>query len=356
MDIAPIHCQEISKFYGELAAVEGVSLNVPAGRILTLIGPSGCGKTTVLRLVAGFERVDRGEIAIGDMNVAGPERHLPPEQRRIGMVFQDYAIFPHLSVAKNVGFGLNNRYSKEDRDNRIEYLLHFVGLETMGERMPYELSGGQQQRVALARALAPEPRALLLDEPFSNLDAALRSEVRAEVKELLQQSGTTTIFVTHDQEEALFFGDLVGVMRAGRIEQVGTPEEIYLQPRSRFVAAFMGQNDFIPGEVSSEGIETPLGRLVLPTRLEPGTMLEIASRPNQVALTLDEPHNGRIVSRQFLGIACLYGVALNDGSMVHSWQPHQFDLSVGMAIQARFRPGRWPPMFQNGRYVEEAYQ
>lgn len=189
MDIAPIHCQEISKFYGELAAVEGVSLNVPAGRILTLIGPSGCGKTTVLRLVAGFERVDRGEIAIGDMNVAGPERHLPPEQRRIGMVFQDYAIFPHLSVAKNVGFGLNNRSSKKERDSRVESLLHFVGLETMGERMPHELSGGQQQRVALARALINHPRVLLLDEPLGALDLKLRKEMQIELKRIQSEVG-----------------------------------------------------------------------------------------------------------------------------------------------------------------------
>jgi len=354
MSTAPIRCQDISKVYGDLPAVEEVSLSVPAGQILTLIGPSGCGKTTVLRLVAGFERLDQGEIFIGDKQVAGPDRHLPPEQRRIGMVFQDYAIFPHLSVAKNVGFGLNSRAARGEKDSQVEALLHFVGLETMGERLPHELSGGQQQRVALARALAPGPRALLLDEPFSNLDAALRSEVRAEVKDLLVQSGTTTIFVTHDQEEALFFGDLVGVMRAGRIEQIGTPEEIYLQPRTRFVAAFMGQSDFIPGEVSGAGVETPLGRLEVETTLTAGTVLEIASRPNHVALTLNDPHNGRIVSRQFLGIACLYGVALADGSIIHSWQPHQFDLAPGMAVRACFRPGGLPPMFLNGRHVEGA--
>lgn len=346
---ASISCQNISKYFGSLPAVESFSLDVPAGCILALLGPSGCGKTTVLRLLAGFEKLDGGEIEIGGDGVAGLGRHLPPEKRRIGMVFQDYAIFPHLTVAENIGFGLNGRY---DSNDRVEYLLRFVGLDGLGHRMPYELSGGQQQRVALARALAPSPRALLLDEPFSNLDAALRTEVRAEVRELLRQSGTTTIFVTHDQEEALFFGDLVAVMRSGRIEQVGTPEEVFLQPRTRFVAAFMGQTDFIPGQVKDDGIETPLGRLDLATSLPSGTLLEVALRPNHVALTKTNNPNSQILSRQFQGITYLYRVALFDGSIIHSWQPHQIDLPPGTSVQARIRTGHRPPVFYEDRALQ----
>jgi len=347
-----ISCHLISKYFGNRPAVEGVSLTIPAGRILVLLGPSGCGKTTVLRLVAGFERLDEGEIEIGGDVIARPDQHLPPERRHLGMVFQDYAIFPHLTVADNVGFGLNGRSGQADKKARVDSLLAFVGLDNLGERMPHELSGGQQQRVALARALVTEPRALLLDEPFSNLDAAFRTEVRTEVKDLLRQSGTTTIFVTHDQEEALFFGDLIAIMRSGRIEQIGTPEEIFLRPRTRFVAAFMGQTDFIPGQVTSKGIDTPLGHLNLDTSLPIGTQLEVALRPNHVALNPGVNHNSRILSRQFLGIAYLYRVALSDGTIIHSWQPYQVDLPPDTSVRATIRPGNLPPLFSEGQALD----
>jgi iron(III) transport system ATP-binding protein len=342
----------MSKHFGATPAVADVSLEVPAGQIMTLLGPSGCGKTTALRLVAGFEQLDQGQIEIGRQLMAGPNLHQPPEQRRIGMVFQDYAIFPHLSVADNVGFGLHARAERNEKRTRIEAMLEFVGLAGLGERMPHELSGGQQQRVALARALAPNPRALLLDEPFSNLDASLRAEVRAEVRDLLRQSGTTTIFVTHDQEEALFFGDLIAVMRAGRIEQVGTPEAIYLRPHTRFVAAFMGQTDFVAGRVGQGGVETPLGWLELKSNLAAGTPLEVALRPIHVALTSGDSPNGRIVSRQFLGTAYLYRVALTDDLVIHSWQPHQAYFADGAAVQVNIRPGSQPAVFFGGLAVD----
>ncbi len=247
------------------------------------------------------------------------------------MVFQDYAIFPHLSVAQNVGFGLPGGREKQQR---VRESLALVGLEGMGERMPHELSGGQQQRVALARALAPRPAVLLLDEPFSNLDAALRVEVRQEVKDLLKRSGTTAVFVTHDQEEALFLGDEIAVMNNGRLEQIGSAESVFHQPRTRFVAQFVGQTDFISGSVTAQGIETALGTLPRSPALSAGTLLDVAVRPDDVKLTAAEDGTAQILSRQFLGIAYMVRVRLPDGSVVHSWQSHRSELLPGTAIQA----------------------
>ena len=325
-------CQNLVKFFANQPVVRGVSFAVAAGDILALLGPSGCGKTTTLRLIAGFERLDNGRIEIDGKIMAGGRTHVPPEKRRAGIVFQDYAIFPHLSVAENVGFGLPRR----QRPSRVAEMLAFVGLDGMEERMPHELSGGQQQRVALARALAPDPAVLLLDEPFSNLDAALRLEMRAEVRRLLKNSGTTAVFVTHDQEEALFMGDEVAVMNNGRIEQIAPPETIFHRPRTRFVADFLGNTDFVPGTVTAHGIETPLGRLPQHPNLPPGTAVTVASRPDDVILTPDETGNGRIVSRRFTGIAFIYGVALPDGTIVHSWQSHMTNLAPGAAVRVCF--------------------
>ncbi|MDT8307654.1 MAG: ABC transporter ATP-binding protein [Anaerolineae bacterium] len=346
----PLTATNLYKHYGTTPAVAGASFHLPAGKILALLGPSGCGKTTTLRLVAGFERLDGGEIFIGDEKVAGPERHVPPEQRRIGMVFQDYAIFPHLDVAENVAFGLASRDTGEQAA-RAAQLLDFVGLPGLGERLPHELSGGQQQRVALARALAPDPRLLLLDEPFSNLDAALRAEVRAEVRDLLRTTQTTSLWVTHDQSEALDVGDLVAVMRAGHIEQMGTPEDVYLRPQTRFVSAFMGQTDFVAGRVvATADVETALGRIPVQTALPPGSAVDVALRPDDVDFAPAEDEgapaaNARVLSRQFLGIAYVYRLALRDDSIVHSWQPHQVDVATGTAVHARLRAGNIAPAF-----------
>jgi iron(III) transport system ATP-binding protein len=343
---AALTATDLHKHFGNTPAVAGASFHLPAGHILALLGPSGCGKTTTLRLVAGFERLDSGAIHIGDDLVAGPDRHLPPEQRRIGMVFQDYAIFPHLDVADNVSFGLGDR-SRDERAARTQALLDFVGLPGLGPRLPHELSGGQQQRVALARALAPDPRLLLLDEPFSNLDAALRAGVRAEVRDLLRQSHTTSLWVTHDQAEALDVGDLVAVMRAGTVEQIGTPEDVYLRPQTRFVAAFMGQTDFIPGTATGAGhAETPLGPIPLQTTFAPSTPVDVALRPDDVDFTAEDAEpNARILSRQFLGIAYVYRLALHDGTIVHSWQPHQTAVAPGTPVRAHLRPANTAPAF-----------
>lgn len=346
MSANPVVCSHLVKRFGEQVVVQDLTFTVPAGSILALLGPSGCGKTTTLRLIAGLEKVEQGQIEIGGQVVANGRVHIPIEKREIGIVFQDYAIFPHLSVAQNVGFGLP-RGSQE----RIAEMLAFVGLQGLGERMPQELSGGQQQRVALARAIARRPAVLLLDEPFSNLDAALRVEMRHEIRQLLKKAQMTAIFVTHDQEEALFMGDKVAVMNKGHIEQLGTPEEIFHQPQTLFVADFIGQTDFLPGRVTVSGIETPLGLLNQQIDAPAGAEVQIALRADDVALMPHPQGNGRVLSRQFIGIAYIYTIALTDGSQVHSWQPHRVSLAEGTAVQASFVHDHPLTCFVNGRAV-----
>jgi iron(III) transport system ATP-binding protein len=332
--------------------VRDLSLRVEQGHILALLGPSGCGKTTTLRLIAGFEQLDSGRIEIASQPVADGRFHLPPEKRRVGMVFQDYAIFPHLNVAANIAFGLERGRTAEAR---TEAMLELVGLAGLGPQMPYELSGGQQQRVALARALAPEPAVLLLDEPFSNLDTSLRVQVRREVRQLLKQAGATAVFVTHDQEEALFIGDEVAVMNEGRLEQIETPYDIFHRPQSRFVAEFMGQTDFVSGQVTAAGVETLLG--IVSGQVQgaaPGTAVEVALRPDDVVVTeaTANDSNGRIVERRFVGIANIYLITLNDGSLVHSWQPHTVELTTSAAVHVSLRPGHPVSCFAGGRRLE----
>jgi iron(III) transport system ATP-binding protein len=348
MDEATVICEAISKSFGTTAVVANVSFTLESGEILALLGPSGCGKTTTLRLIAGFEQVDSGRIAIGGQLVADGRFHLPPEKRRVGMVFQDYAIFPHLSVAQNVAFGLGRG---DVARRQTEAMLSLVGLMAWDQQMPHELSGGQQQRVALARALAPEPAVLLLDEPFSNLDTTLRVQVRHEVRELLKQSKATAIFVTHDQEEALFIGDRVAVMNQGRVEQIGTPYEIFHRPLTRFVADFIGETDFVPGTVTGTGVETPMGLLERLPDLPQGTAVTVAIRPDDVTFAPSANGNGRVVGRRFAGIAHVYRLRLDDGSEVHSWQPHTVDVAPGTAVRASIRPNHPVTYFHGERAV-----
>ena len=346
--MSTVLCRNLHKSFDGQPVVQDVNLTVSPGSILVLLGPSGCGKTTTLRLIAGFEQLDNGRIEIDGQLVADGSHHVPPEKRRAGIVFQDYAIFPHLSLSQNVGFGL-----KRNQFARVEEMLNFVDLGGLGDRMPHQLSGGQQQRVALARALAPQPAVLLLDEPFSNLDAALRVEMRQEVRQLLKASGTTAVFVTHDQEEALFMGDQVGVMQDGRLEQVGAPEEIFHQPRTRFVAQFLGQTDFLPGKVTAEGVQTALGLLPQTLPLPHDTQVEVAIRPDDLSLQPDEKGNDRIVSRQFVGIAFVYKVRLADGTLAHSWQPHENNLAEGTAVSVRFAAPHALTCFHQNRAISD---
>lgn len=267
-------------FDGITRVLAGVDVDVESAATLALLGPSGCGKTTLLRIVAGLERPDGGTVHVGDQLLSGPKTLVSPEHRRVGMVFQDWALFPHLSVARNVGFGLERPQRRSSP--RIDEALALVGLSGMGERMPSTLSGGQQQRVALARAIAPRPSVLLLDEPFSNLDASLRSQVRTEIHQLLVELGITTIFVTHDQDEAFVLGDRVAVMHEGRVVQLGPPAELYQRPATRWLADFVGDANFVTGSAGGDHAGTPLGRVRLRSAAE--GPVDVLIRPEEIAL------------------------------------------------------------------------
>lgn len=308
-----IVCRGLVKQFGTLRAVDEVDLLLPSGQFLALLGPSGCGKTTLLRLIAGFEDPDAGVLVIGEREVAGPAGTLPPEQRRVGMVFQDYALFPHMDIAANIAYGLPRG---PQRKQRVEEMLTIVGLERLGGRMPHELSGGQQQRVALARALAPHPDVLLLDEPFSNLDAGLRLSVRTEVRQILRRAGATVLFVTHDQEEALSLADQVAVMLRGKVVQIAAPRTLYQRPATREVAAFVGDANFLPGEANGDTVVCALGTLPL-ARTAYGAV-EVLVRPEMLLLTPDDTSTPVIAQQTFLGHDQLVEVCLTGGQMVQA--------------------------------------
>jgi len=305
----------LRKSFGSLQAVDGADLEVRAGGTCALLGPSGCGKTTTLRMIAGLERPDAGEIVVGGRVVSGGERFVPAEQRRIGMVFQDYALFPHMDVAANVGYGLGRKPDPA----RVREALELVGLGDCGSRLVHELSGGQQQRVALARALAPTPDLVLLDEPFSNLDASLRDRLRQEVSQILRKAGVTAIFVTHDQEEAMSIAEQVAVMRDGRVEQCGTPEEVYLRPATRWMATFLGDVEVLPGEAQKGRASCELGSLPIEMHLDGA--VDVLVRPEGLAVGVSGPSGAataEVVSRRFFGHDQLLGLKLRSGRVVRS--------------------------------------
>ncbi len=306
-----LECENLSKRYGSVPAVANFSLSARAGQFITLLGPSGCGKTTTLRLLAGFEAPETGSINLKGRLVAGDGVMVPPEARRIGMVFQEYALFPHLNTLDNIAFGLQG--ARIEKYRRAEAMLALVGLAGTGQRMPYELSGGQQQRVALARALAPAPDVLLLDEPFSNLDAALRASVRAEIRAILRETGVTCIFVTHDQEEALSLSDRVIVMFNGRVAQNATPQDLYHHPQTAEVAAFVGEANFVQAVAGGSAAESPLGLVVLQQAIVGNVRLLV--RPEQVLLAAPRADGctARVLWREFYGHDQRLGLRLESG-------------------------------------------
>lgn len=310
-----VRLDQVSKSFGPVQAVDGVSFSLAWGEIMALLGPSGCGKSTTLRLIAGFEQPDEGEVRIGGRLVAAPAKHVPPEQRHVGMVFQDYALFPHLTVSQNVAFGLQHLPRRERRRVSDEILAQ-VGLAGLGDRYTYELSGGQQQRVALARAMAPKPDVLLLDEPFSNLDASLRQRMREEVRAILKESGITAIIVTHDQKDAFVVADMIAVMNEGKIVQIGTPQQVYTRPATEFVAAFIGHRNIVRGQFDPNlgCIATELG--YVPCETAPlGTKGEVTVCLSPRCLRPDPSGTvtGRVVSTAFEGYAQEVTVAVPVG-------------------------------------------
>ena len=332
-----------------IAVVDRVSLTLDRGELLGLLGPSGCGKTTLLRIVAGFESISQGTVKIAGKIVCTNSDSLAAEKRQTGMVFQDYALFPHLTVAENIAFGLKhlknsgkNLFARQPQSQvkqRVREVLSLVGLSELEQRYPHQLSGGQQQRISLARALAPQPALILLDEPLSNLDVQVRHRLRAEIRSILKAAGTSAIFVTHDREEALAISDKIAVMRQGRIEQVGTPEEVYLHPATHFVAEFVARANFLPATKQEKVWRTEVGDLAAKVT-EPKTMQgDLMLRPEDITLIPDPESNIVVRERQFLGREYYYAVETASGKKIYARMGVERAIAIGTKVRLSFEVG-----------------
>ena len=318
--------------------MQDLSLEINKGEIVSLLGPSGCGKTTVLRAIAGFQPVQAGRIVLMQREVSSPTVHVPPERRKIGMVFQDYALFPHLDVAGNIAFGVQ-ALPLAQRQRRVAEMLELVGLAPLAHRSPHELSGGQQQRVALARALAPEPALLLMDEPFSNLDITLREKLAIEVRDLLRETGTTAIIVTHDQQEAFAVADRIAVLAEGRLQQWGAAMDLYHRPVNPFVAGFIGEGVMVTGSIDAQGcLQNALGTFPCDIPVlsrQPGATARMLVRPDDIQHDDDSSLKAQVVSKAFRGAQFLYTLVLPCGQQLLSLVPSHHDHAIGEMIGIR---------------------
>jgi iron(III) transport system ATP-binding protein len=351
--VASVELRSLTKRYNALAVVDNVSLRIEHGLLVCLLGPSGCGKTTTLRLIAGFIEPSEGEIAVGDRIVSSTSRTLPPERRNMSMIFQSYALWPHMTVTEKIAYGLKLR--KLDRasiDQKLKAILDTTRLQALADRYPGELSGGQQQRVALARALIVEPETLLLDEPLSNLDANLREEMRFEVRRLHDAYRYTTVYVTHDQSEAMTTADLIAVMNAGKIEQLGSPEEIYERPRSEFVARFIGSSNIVRGNNLAEdriafaGASLRCSGARLPSGGETAVSIRqhdiriMAKAPAAQALDSENVVPATVLRHVFLGNSRDYMVTLVDGTTLRAVAPPDLSVPQGTEVWLHLPPSR----------------
>jgi iron(III) transport system ATP-binding protein len=327
--------------------VSDIDITLKRGEIACLLGPSGCGKTSVLRAIAGFIAPSSGEIWLNGKLVSDKRTHLAPEKRGVGVVFQDYALFPHLTVAQNTAFGLRKLASQE-KAARVKELIAMVGLDAFAHRYPHELSGGQQQRVALARALAPEPALLLLDEPFSNLDVELREKLSHEVREILKASNTTAILVTHDQNEAFAMADHIGVLQNGKLAQWNTPYHLYHEPATREVADFIGQGVFLPGTIRAGAIQIELGELTANTQATPNPF-DVLIRPDDIIHDDNSPLQAKVLRRSFRGSDFLYTLELESGHTVLAMVPSHHNHAIGEKIGIKLAIDHVITFARNGR-------